>query len=705
MKKNHAKRLLSVVLAICIIISMLSFPGDITRVYAAGTVNYKELWCTFKDDKNATQYFYMLVPDTQEKYPVVVYFTGIGGCTTWSRLVKNVKNWVSSGYIEPVAIVMPVFNHSYVASFSGDKNSDEYIKFLQTCKYGGTEFMDYVQYGTMGNLIDRLKTGDFTNCLNSDKSVSIAGVEKRLDFTRDLTVTGFSMGGACALFAGVKYRNIFKNVGGLSPSYILYVSDEYRWDWVHTAVEMVFSGSSGAHLMMTYSVDEGEFGESVARFKNAAAGNGQNPNSFQVYHTVGKHGDYLAMRELFVYLNYLQKNRVLTDKNDHDYISSACGSYDHSALDEGTVTKAATCTEDGSITYYCSDCKAQETRTLKASGHSWDGGKVTKAATCTAGGVKTFTCTKCGVTKTETINAAGHKAVTDKAISATCTKSGLAQGSHCSVCGTVIKKQETVKASGHSWDGGKITKAPTASADGVKTYTCTKCKATKTEVVKASGQPAKSGGKSGTKDCSDKITKKGISTYNGVDYSRVYDYTFYINKYPDLRKAFGTDDKAAIKHFVNYGMKEGRHAKAGFDVNSYKNANQDLRLAFGNDLTKYFYHFMKYGFKEGRKTTGVYTVQNPVTVKDGVDYSRVYNYNYYFNKYDDLKKAFGNDDIAMLDHFIKYGMREGRQASKGFNLKNYKARYEDLRRAFGNDNKAYYLHYIKYGFREKRKAD
>jgi hypothetical protein len=113
--------------------------------------------------------------------------------------------------------------------------------------------------------------------------------------------------------------------------------------------------------------------------------------------------------------------------------------------------------------------------------------KVTKAATCTTAGTKTYTC-KCGESYTETIPATGkHTVVTDKAVAATCTTAGKTEGSHCSVCGTVIKAQTTVKAKGHTYDSGKITKAATCTADGVKTYTCTVCKKTKTETVKATG--------------------------------------------------------------------------------------------------------------------------------------------------------------------------------------------------------------------------
>ena len=49
-------------------------------------------------------------------------------------------------------------------------------------------------------------------------------------------------------------------------------------------------------------------------------------------------------------------------------------------------------------------------------------------------------------------------------------------------------KSETVSATGHSWDSGKVTKQPTCTKAGVRTYTCTKCSGTKTEEIAATGE-------------------------------------------------------------------------------------------------------------------------------------------------------------------------------------------------------------------------
>ncbi|MBQ8662554.1 MAG: hypothetical protein IJ471_01725 [Eubacterium sp.] len=42
---------------------------------------------------------------------------------------------------------------------------------------------------------------------------------------------------------------------------------------------------------------------------------------------------------------------------------------------------------------------------------------------------------------------------------------------------------EDLDKAAHTWDAGKVTTQPTEKAEGVKTYTCTVCKATKTEAI------------------------------------------------------------------------------------------------------------------------------------------------------------------------------------------------------------------------------
>ena len=195
------------------------------------------------------------------------------------------------------------------------------------------------------------------------------------------------------------------------------------------------------------------------------------------------------------------------------------------------------------------------------------------------------------------------------------------------------------------------------------------------------------------------------AVYEGIDYSPVFDPQYYLNSYQDLKKAFGNDEEKAFSHFLETGMSEGRQGSELFNVITYKNRYPDLRAAFGNDLRQYYLHYLNSGITEGRSGEGTSSLEAPVTIYEGVDYSSVYNYEYYLNSYTDLKNIFEGDDIGALQHFVQSGMSEGRRGNPSFNVYTYKNRYGDLRRAFGNDLRQYYLHYLTCGIVEGRSGE
>ena len=95
-----------------------------------------------------------------------------------------------------------------------------------------------------------------------------------------------------------------------------------------------------------------------------------------------------------------------------------------------------------------------------------------------------FTCSICGIVQTRPCT------VTRTVEPATCTERGSEQITASVTVGIRTyrtSKWKQLAALGHNWDDGVVTTAPTATADGVKTYTCTVCKATKTEVIPATG--------------------------------------------------------------------------------------------------------------------------------------------------------------------------------------------------------------------------
>lgn len=116
-------------------------------------------------------------------------------------------------------------------------------------------------------------------------------------------------------------------------------------------------------------------------------------------------------------------------------------------------------------------------------------------------------------------------------------------------------------------------------------------------IVKA-GQVLKLNNTTTNSNNSNASAKKYVS--NGIDYSLVFDPTYYANKYDDLKKAFGTNESKLFSHFINNGMKEARQAINTFNVTVYKNRYADLRKAFGDDLPAYYRHYITNGKKEER---------------------------------------------------------------------------------------------------------
>lgn len=154
--------------------------------------------------------------------------------------------------------------------------------------------------------------------------------------------------------------------------------------------------------------------------------------------------------------------------------------------DNGVITKEATETEEGVKTYTCKTCGETKTEKIPVTSHHWDQGTITKKATCTENGEKTYHCTDEGCDKTwiETIPATGHQhtELRDKK-TATCGEDGYSGDLYCKDCGQLISKGAVVKATGHSWDSGKVTEAATCKKEGTKTYTCKNCGETKTESI------------------------------------------------------------------------------------------------------------------------------------------------------------------------------------------------------------------------------
>ena len=107
--------------------------------------------------------------------------------------------------------------------------------------------------------------------------------------------------------------------------------------------------------------------------------------------------------------------------------------------------------------------------------HTFDDGAVTKEATLSEEGIKTYTCSVCGCKKKETI--AKLVSNCDHDWSADFSSDNEYHWKTCSKCNELKDK------SVHNWGQGVITTQPTATTDGVKTFTCSACGKTKTQSV------------------------------------------------------------------------------------------------------------------------------------------------------------------------------------------------------------------------------
>lgn len=192
-------------------------------------------------------------------------------------------------------------------------------------------------------------------------------------------------------------------------------------------------------------------------------------------------------------------------EGDGTVTCTKCGwEHTHRWVEDTSKTVPATCTSEGSKTYYCTadykdydqevhKCHSTKTETLAKTAHHWVNGvctecgathehdwqeqiSLTKSPTCTEKGSKTYKCSKCGETKVEEIPATGHtwkihqiatnkseckcsvcgdtKAHDLKVVSkdpATCTKKGIIHYV-CKDCGKKVRDNDPdAPALGHDW--------------------------------------------------------------------------------------------------------------------------------------------------------------------------------------------------------------------------------------------------------------
>ena len=143
-------------------------------------------------------------------------------------------------------------------------------------------------------------------------------------------------------------------------------------------------------------------------------------------------------------------------------VCTVCGAaYGEKNPDNHTGEQTWTRTADKHRMRY--DCCNAEV--IPSQTHSWENGA----------------CSVCGYA----CRHVGGETVKENVKPATCT----ADGSHddvvyCTICKAEMSRSTvTDKAAGHQWDKGVVTTVPTSEKEGVRTYTCTVCRAVRTEAI------------------------------------------------------------------------------------------------------------------------------------------------------------------------------------------------------------------------------
>ena len=165
--------------------------------------------------------------------------------------------------------------------------------------------------------------------------------------------------------------------------------------------------------------------------------------------------------------------------------------------------KDATCSVEGYTgDTYCKDCgeKLDTGTTIEKKPHT-----VGTAATCVSKAV----CSVCGETFGE-VDANNHVHTTVKnRREATCTQTGYTGDTYCTDCDKLLRTGEELAALGHDYKA-TVTKQPTTTEEGIRTYTCTRCNSSYTESI------AKLPEEQHTHNYTGIITKEATCTEAGV---------------------------------------------------------------------------------------------------------------------------------------------------------------------------------------------
>lgn len=178
----------------------------------------------------------------------------------------------------------------------------------------------------------------------------------------------------------------------------------------------------------------------------------------------------LATDEWCPFCGYIGETTLIASAYmEHSYVNGSCeycGVLQSNSCEHQNISKYTSLGASGH-SLSCATCGEVITTEIHSYYES-----VEQEATWNKDGVKRYTCFHCQYSYTASYSVPSHECDN---VCAYATEE--VHRYYCSVC---LKTHSTAA---HTWDNGKVTKQPTTEENGVRTFTCTICKGTKTETI------------------------------------------------------------------------------------------------------------------------------------------------------------------------------------------------------------------------------
>ena len=180
--------------------------------------------------------------------------------------------------------------------------------------------------------------------------------------------------------------------------------------------------------------------------------------------------------------------------------------------------------------------------------------------------------------------------------------------------------------------------------------------------------------------------------YKLLKRSKYFDAKWYLKQYPDVAKS----GMSPARHYLEYGWRENRNPGPKFNTNFYMKTYLDVKSATMCPLV----HYETIGRAKGNKISANMVVKQrqkkskDIKPYDIIKKSKYFDAKWYLKQYSDVARS----GINVIEHFLKYGWREGRNPGPKFNTRDYLFLNDDVARA----GVCPLVHYELYGKKEGR---